>query len=49
MFCDTKLQAEQDICGKENISLENVAYIGVGVNAIELFFNVGFAFCPQMQ
>ena len=42
----SKLAVAQEICKKEKISLENVAYIGDDVNCIELLSAVGFAACP---
>lgn len=42
----SKLEVVQEICQKEDISLENVAYIGDDVNCIELLSAVGFAACP---
>lgn len=42
----SKLAIAQEICKKEKISLENVAYIGDDVNCIELLSAVGFAACP---
>ncbi|MDR2207310.1 MAG: acylneuraminate cytidylyltransferase [Flavobacteriaceae bacterium] len=41
-----KLAAAKEICEKENISLENIAYIGDDVNCLELLSNVGLAACP---
>ena len=47
MFGDDKLASARDICSKENITLNEVAYIGDDINCKELLSNVGFAFCPQ--
>ena len=41
-----KLAIAQEICQKEGISLNEVAYIGDDVNCIELLKSVGFAACP---
>lgn len=41
-----KLQAALEICAKENISIQEVAYIGDDINCIELLSAVGFAACP---
>lgn len=41
-----KLSAIEDICGKEGIGLENVAYIGDDINCREALSAVGFSFCP---
>jgi N-acylneuraminate cytidylyltransferase len=41
-----KLEAAMDICQKEGISLEEVAYIGDDMNCIELLSSVGYAACP---
>lgn len=41
-----KLQAALEICSKENISLQEVAYIGDDINCIELLTAVGVAACP---
>ena len=42
-----KLDAIKEICGKENISLENVAYIGDDINCKDLLENVGISACPS--
>jgi len=42
-----KLQIVKDLCEKENILLEEVAYIGDDVNCFELLSNVGIAACPE--
>lgn len=41
-----KLDAALDICKKEGITLQQVAYIGDDVNCIELLKAVGVAACP---
>ena len=41
-----KLAAAKDICEKENIKLNETAYIGDDVNCLELLSNVGFPACP---
>lgn len=41
-----KLHAIEDICELENISLQQVAYIGDDINCREALSAVGFAFCP---
>ena len=41
-----KLAIANEICEKEGISLDEVAYIGDDVNCIELLKSVGFAACP---
>lgn len=41
-----KLEAAKEICKKENISLDEVAYIGDDINCKELLENVGIAACP---
>jgi 3-deoxy-D-manno-octulosonate 8-phosphate phosphatase (KDO 8-P phosphatase) len=41
-----KLGAALDICEKEGISLEEVAYVGDDVNCLELLQSVGLAACP---
>lgn len=41
-----KLEIAKEICKKENISLDEVAYIGDDVNCKELLENVGIAACP---
>jgi YrbI family 3-deoxy-D-manno-octulosonate 8-phosphate phosphatase len=45
--CKNKLQAAQEICSKENISLAEAAYIGDDINCLELLSNVGMAACPD--
>ncbi|MFZ4400948.1 MAG: cytidylyltransferase domain-containing protein [Bacteroidales bacterium] len=42
-----KLNAAREICNKENISLQEVAYIGDDINCFELLSNVGLAACPS--
>ena len=42
-----KLKAALEICRKEGISLEEVAYIGDDINCKELLENVGIAACPS--
>lgn len=41
-----KLEAAKEICEKENISLEETAYIGDDINCITLLESVGLAACP---
>jgi len=41
-----KLQIVKEICQKENISLNEVAYIGDDINCKELLQSVGLAACP---
>jgi len=41
-----KLDLAQEICQQENISLDEVAYIGDDINCKELLQNVGLAACP---
>lgn len=41
-----KLAAILEICEKEDITLENVAYIGDDINCFEALSNVGLAACP---
>ena len=41
-----KLASVKEICGKEGISLANIAYIGDDVNCLELLSSVGLAACP---
>jgi YrbI family 3-deoxy-D-manno-octulosonate 8-phosphate phosphatase len=42
-----KLQIVKDLCKKENISLDEVAYIGDDVNCFGLLSKVGIAACPN--
>lgn len=42
-----KLDALKEICKKEGITLEEVAYIGDDVNCLEALQHVGWAACPQ--
>jgi len=42
-----KLQLVKDLCKKENISLDEVSYIGDDVNCFDLLSNVGIAACPS--
>lgn len=42
-----KLTAALEICEKEGIELNNVAYIGDDINCLELLSKVGFAACPS--
>ena len=41
-----KLIAAQEICQKEGISLDEVAYIGDDINCYDLLVKVGLAACP---
>ena len=41
-----KLSVVKEICEKEGISLDEVAYIGDDINCYELLSSVGFAACP---
>ena len=41
-----KLQAALEICQKEGITMQEVAYIGDDINCFELLSNVGLAACP---
>lgn len=42
-----KLEIVKEICNKEKITLDEVAYIGDDVNCYELLNNVGLAACPK--
>ena len=42
-----KLAAALEICRKEGISLDEVAYMGDDINCFELLSEVGFPACPQ--
>ena len=42
-----KLEIAKEICKKENITLDEVAYIGDDINCKELLENVGLAACPS--
>lgn len=42
-----KLSAALDICKQENLSLDQVVYIGDDINCYELLSNVGYSGCPQ--
>ncbi|SBW05341.1 acylneuraminate cytidylyltransferase [uncultured Dysgonomonas sp.] len=42
-----KLDAAKDICKKESITLQEVAYIGDDLNCFDLLSNVGLAACPS--
>lgn len=44
---DGKLAAAIDICQKEGISLEEVAYVGDDINCMQILSNVGLAACPK--
>jgi N-acylneuraminate cytidylyltransferase len=46
-ICRGKLEAAKDICKKENITLQEVAYIGDDLNCFDLLSNVGLAACPS--
>lgn len=43
--CTDKLEAIKKICAENNISLENVLYVGDDVNDLEAIRNVGFGCC----
>lgn len=42
-----KLKEVQNLCKTEEISLDNIAYIGDDVNCLELLSNVGISACPS--
>ena len=42
-----KLHSVKEICKKEGITLNEVAYIGDDINCYELLSSVGFAACPN--
>ncbi|WP_121020483.1 KdsC family phosphatase [Helicobacter vulpis] len=42
-----KLEAAREICAKENISLEQVAYVGDDINDLPLLEQVGLKACVQ--
>lgn len=42
-----KLNVVKDICKKQGINLDNVAYIGDDINCIELLSRVGYPACPN--
>ena len=42
-----KLQIVKDLCAAENITLDQVAYIGDDVNCFGLLSHVGIAACPN--
>ena len=42
-----KLQIVKDLCEKENVSLDEIAYVGDDVNCFALLSNIGFAACPN--
>lgn len=42
-----KLEELKQICEKENISLNNCAYLGDDINCIPILESVGAAFCPS--
>ncbi len=44
---DGKLEAARQICEKEGITLQEVAYIGDDINCIPLLQAVGIAACPS--
>ena len=41
-----KLEVAKEICEKEGITLEEVAYVGDDINCFDLLSSVGFAACP---
>lgn len=47
MFGGNKLKSALDICHKEALTLDQVAYIGDDINCKELLSAVGYAFCPN--
>ena len=44
---ENKLKVVQDLCNKECISLNEIAYIGDDINCFGLLSNVGIAACPS--
>ena len=47
MGVKNKHQILLEICEKENITPNNVAYIGDDINDLEILKNVGFSACPK--
>lgn len=45
--CNEKFETILNICEKENISLDNVAYIGDDINCLSPLENVKYPFCPN--
>ena len=43
---EDKLKIIRDLCVKENITLEEIAYIGDDINCFKLLSNVGLSACP---
>ena len=44
---DGKLEAAKQICGKEGVTLKEIAYVGDDINCIPLLKAVGIAACPS--
>lgn len=42
-----KLSAAREICKHNNISFENICYIGDDINCFELLSNVNYSACPS--
>ncbi len=42
-----KLEIAKEICKKENISLDEVSYIGDDINCKELLLSAGISACPS--
>jgi N-acylneuraminate cytidylyltransferase len=42
-----KLAAAREICEKEGVTLDEVAYIGDDINCLELLSSVGYSYCPS--
>ena len=45
-YCQTKLQAAQEICDRLDITLDEVCFVGDDINDIDLLRVVGFPCCP---
>ncbi len=43
---ENKLEFIKDLCNKENITLEQIVYVGDDINCFELLSHVGIAACP---
>ena len=45
--CKNKLELVKDLCIKEKISINEIAYIGDDINCFDLLSNVGISACPK--
>ena len=45
--CNDKVEAVHRICSENNLSFENVLFVGDDLNDLQLMKKVGFSCCPK--